>query len=821
MFISEEIYSKLREFDSTLVPDKSAQDLVLSMLESNDPSTVCRIAGRDFRDYNVMVAAGQLAIRNLSNTTPKNVTEYVEKLSHILHDDVKKYLLDNQVVIDQLLIEYDWTNYRYDYISAMSMIGLYLLRDTYAGNPIEMPIHLYMRCCAHLHLNSMDQFTEAFIGMCRGEYTVPTAAMLNLGTKTPQTAACFTSVVPDTLEGISQNQEFLYHISAGKGGNGLSFSHIRHSEINGAMMSKGLVPTMKQFDDTIGFSKQGRARNGAMTMFFEPWHIDVISGIDSLDESIGNHSDHIIHSDICLWLPWVFWDRVREGREWTLFCPKYVPDLLELHGHQFTEQYELYEKDQSIPDKYKVKIDARDLLHRISSLWQKKGKPFMMNSDSANYKSNHKHLGKIKGGNLCLEIVEHNDTINVCNLSSISLSSFGKVSVNKTWDDIRKNYDFDKLTDITHICVKNLNNMIDIGYSPLTKVLRAWQSQMKDPILEANKKFRSLGLGVQGLSTLFQRMDLCFDDELAARLDETIMACILFNSLAQSIQLAVINGPCEAHIGSPASYGKFQFDLWKDEWEERWHGKGCRLVPDGSVFDPVNPADWGQQPIILTNQYGEVFTIEPSWSSLREAMVMFGLYNSLLLALMPTMSSAKPLRNSESVELHPSNLYSTDLIYGSYPVVNYMMFKDLTDLGLWSEGLSHHIINCEGQIDTIDEYFQTIGISYDHQRIEYLKLKYRGAMMISPKMIKLREFRRNKYVCQSTSSNVYMKHSNPQKLEALAIMADELGLKTIQYYLYQMSPARNVNVASIYDTLTPTDKVEKKIVCTDGMCCSA
>lgn len=821
MSLSCEVYSHLSQYDVTLCPTSIAQHNLKQLVDDYGVDVAARIAGRDTKDYNIMVAAGQLILQELSTQTPQNVTEYVEKLSHILHPDVQTFLLDNVKDIDQLLIEYDWTNYRYDYISAMSMIGLYLLRNNYNSKPIEMPIHLFMRCCSHLYLDDFEGFKDAFIKMCLGKYTVPSAAMLNLGTCDPQCASCFTSVVPDTLKGISMSQDMLYHISAGKGGNGLTFSSIRHSEIRGAMMSKGLFDTFKQFDNTIGFSRQGRARNGALTGFFEPWHIDTISCIESLDDSIGKESNHILYSDICLWTPWVFWDRLESDGKWTLFCPKYVPDLLELYGHAFTKRYQEYEDDITIPLKYRKEIRARDLIHIVSSLWMKKGRPFLMNGCSASYKSNHNHHGKIKGSNLCLEIVENNDQINVCNLSSISLSSFATISTgNTTWDNIIKNYDFNGLIDVTHLCVRNLNRMINIKYSPLTKLLQEWQSSMEDPILKANEKYRALGLGVQGLSTAFQRMDLCFDDPLAARLDETIIACIYFNAVAQSIQEAITTQPCDAHEGSLHSRGKFQFDNWKDEWIERWNGKGCRAVPSADAFIPVDPKDWGQCDIILVNSFGEVFTITASWESLREAMVLFGMANSLLMVLMPTMSSAKPLRNSESVELHPSNIYATDLIYGSYPVINYLLFKDLSDIGLWTDQLAHHIIKCDGQINTIDQYFDQVNVTYDVDRINYIKQKYQGAMMFSPLLIKEREFRRNKYICQSSSSNVYMSDATPQKLEALACIAAQYGLKTIQYYLYQQSPCDKVNLIDTYDVnQQPTTESNPK--CANGLCCSA
>lgn len=811
MNLSEEVSEKLQALDDTLVASKETWSYAAKLLETNDIETTSRLMGYDIKDYDKMLVAGQLLMIRLTNTVPATVADYIKKSNDSLNKRTLDFIVRNVTTVDELLKEYSWTDYRYDYLSASSMLKLYLSRHVYEGEPYEKPSTLFMRYCAQV-ASSMDVYKKTFIAMCLGKFTPASAALLNAGKKKPQMASCFLTMIGDSRLDIYSGLAKSGEISAGKGGMGVTVTPVRHSEIaSDASMSKGLVPMSRLYDGIIDYSKQGRARNGALTLFVAPWHIDIQQFIMALDQSIGKDDDHINHSDICLWMPWVFWDRVRDDKHWTLFCPKYVKHLQTLSCHEFTREYEHAETDPNIPSKYKVTIRARDLLHQISSMWQKKGKPFIMNGDSANFKSNHKHIGNIPGSNLCLEIVEYIDekTINVCNLSSLSLSAYGTRSKgNKTWDDILRNFDFKSLAKITRLCVKNINSTIDINYSPLEDLYKYWNSRNEDPIIAANRKYRSLGIGVQGLGTLFQKLDLCYSDELAVKLDEAIFACMYFNAMAQSIQEAIENGVCEAHHGSPLSQGILQFDHWLKEWEVRWGGKGCRSVPNADCFKPVDPEVWRQKEITLVNpSFGAAYTILPTYDSLREAIVLYGVRNSLLMALMPTMSSSKPLRNSDTVEVYTSNLYSADVVYGSYSFVNYLMVKDFKELGLWSDELVNNLIVNNGDLHSIHEVLPNI----NKEVIDHLKRKYLTMFDISPVEVKARAFRRNKYICQSSSSNVFMRDANTKKLEALFMIDGEYGNKTVQYYLYQHSQARNVTLAKV-EQLGKGD-------CSDGLCC--
>ena len=845
MFLSSFITDNLRELDPTLVASRESWEYANAELETKTVDEVSRSLGFNVKNYDHIVVAGQLVMLDHCRVVPSKIFEYIA-LSN-LNTETKSFLENNATEIDLLLEEFEWTNYKFDYISASSMVKLYLSRHQYLGKPYEKPTTMYARICAQLYWNkSFQEFRNAFIQMTLGKYTVASAGMLNAGQPKPQMASCFLTKVGDSRLNIYSGLARVGEISAGKGGVGLTLTAIRHSEIAGGGMSKGVLPVAKLYDNIISYSKQGRARNGAITFFIPPWHIDVQEMIASLDESVGKHENHLHNSDICMWMPWVFWDRVREDAKWTLFCPKYVKNIQSLYGHEFTRAYVEAEGNSEIPNRYKVVMKARDLLRQISKMWQKKGKPFIMNGDSANFKSNHKHIGYIPGSNLCLEIVEYFDenTINVCNLSSLSLSSFAKNITNPlNWSDILANYNFGDFGNTVRLVVRNLNNMIDCNYSPLTDLYNYWGDittsleSKGNPITNANDKYRSLGIGVQGLSTAFQKLDLSYNSPLAAKLDECIFSCIYFNAIVESVQEAIENGVCEAYISSPISRGQFQFDLWKQEWEERWEGKGCKTVPTSDVFTPMNPSEWGQKDIILSSDFGIVCTIKPNWNSLREAVMLFGMRNSLLIALMPTMSSAKPLRNTETVELHPSNIYAVDLVYGSYPIVNYLMVKDLKDMKLWNNEIASYIIIKDGHIDTLAEYLVEKNYiqlhSTAYERVLHLQEKYIGMMELRPTLIKERSFRRNKYVCQSSSSNICMTDPKIEKLEALFMIDGEYGNKTIQYYLYQRSQVRNstLNSAEGEGVFNPSTMQNGEGVfnssttqsggCADGLCCTA
>ena len=303
-------------------------------------------------------------------------------------------------------------------------------------------------------------------------------------------------------------------------------------------------------------------------------------------------------------------------------CPDECPGLSDVYGDEFEKLYTKYENEQ----KGRQRLLARDVWFRVLDSQMETGTPYLLYKDACNSKSNQKNLGTIKSSNLCTEIVEYSDTNEtaVCNLASIGLSAFVD---NKT-----KEFDYSKLHYITKVITKNLNNVIDINFYPTDKTK------------ESNLKHRPIGIGVQGLADTFALMDIGFDSEEASEVNKQIFETIYHGALESSCELAVIDGAYSSFNGSPASKGILQFDMWN-----------------------VKPSD----------RY--------EWDNLKKKIIESGLRNSLLLAPMPTASTAQILGNNECFEPFTSNIYSRRTLAGEFMIVNKHLMRDLIGLNLWNE----------------------------------------------------------------------------------------------------------------------------------------
>jgi ribonucleoside-diphosphate reductase subunit M1 len=335
----------------------------------------------------------------------------------------------------------------------------------------------------------------------------------------------------------------------------------------------------------------------------------------------------------------------------------------------------------------------------------------MLFKDHANSKSNQQNLGTIKSSNLCTEIMEYTsfDEIAVCNLASLAINRYVR-------DD--RTFDFDKLVEVTAVITRNLNRIIDINYYPLEEAKRS------------NMRHRPIGIGVQGLADAFILMRYPFDSEQAQKLNRDIFEAIYYGALKASCELARKYGPYETYAGSPVSKGILQHDMWNVKPSSRWN-----------------------------------------WTQLKEDISKWGVRNSLLLAPMPTASTAQILGNNESFEPYTSNLYTRRVLSGDFQVVNPHLLKDLTDLGLWSDELKNEIIMNNGSIQSIDV------IPDDLKRL------YRTVWEISQKEIINMAADRGAFIDQSQSLNIHMGEVTFGKMSSMHFYAWKKGLKTGMYYL--------------------------------------
>ncbi|XP_030882803.1 ribonucleoside-diphosphate reductase large subunit [Leptonychotes weddellii] len=448
-----------------------------------------------------------------------------------------------------------------------------------------------------------------------------------------------------------------------------------------------------------------------------------------------------------LWIPDLFMKRVETNQDWSLLCPNECPGLDEVWGEEFEKLYESYEKQGRV----RKVVKAQQLWYAIIESQTETGTPYMLYKDSCNRKSNQQNLGTIKCSNLCTEIVEYTskDEVAVCNLASLALNMY--VTSEHT-------YDFKKLAEVTKVIVRNLNKIIDINYYPVPEACLS------------NKRHRPIGIGVQGLADAFILMRYPFESPEAQLLNKQIFETIYYGALEASCDLAKEHGPYETYEGSPVSRGILQYDMWN-----------------------VTPTDlW-------------------DWKLLKEKIAKYGIRNSLLIAPMPTASTAQILGNNESIEPYTSNIYTRRVLSGEFQIVNPHLLKDLTERGLWNEEMKNQIIACNGSIQSIPE------IPDD------LKQLYKTVWEISQKTVLKMAAERGAFIDQSQSLNIHIAEPNYGKLTSMHFYGWKQGLKTGMYYL-RTRPAANpiqftLNKEKLKDKEKAT-KEEEKERNTAAMVCS-
>jgi ribonucleoside-diphosphate reductase alpha subunit len=505
-------------------------------------------------------------------------------------------------------------------------------------------------------------------------------------------------------------------ISKQAGGIGVAVSNIRAkgSYVRGTNgYSNGLVPMLRCFNETARYVDQGGGkRKGSFAMYLEPWHADVFDFLE-LKKNHGKEEQRARDLFYALWVPDLFMKRVKEAGDWTLFCPNEAYDaetgkgLIDVWGDDFEAMYTRLEAE----GKGRKTVKAQQLWFRILESQMETGTPYMLYKDAANRKSNQQNLGTIHCSNLCTEIVEYTDSneVAVCNLASVALSAFASVDAP---------YDFQQLYDVTKVVTRNLNKVIDRNYYPIQEARLS------------NMRHRPIGIGVQGLADAYLIMKLPFESDGAKRLNEDIFETIYFAAVESSCELAERDGPYETFAGSPASRGLLQFDLWEK-------------TPKSGRWD---------------------------WAALKARIAQHGLRNSLLLAPMPTASTAQILGNNESFEPYTQNLYVRRVLSGEFVQVNRHLLKDLISRGLWSDDLRVQLVAHNGSVQHLD-------LPSD------IKELYKTVWEIKQRIVLDMAADRGAYIDQSQSLNIHMTDASTAKLSSMHFHGWQLGLKTGIYYL--------------------------------------
>ncbi|XP_015786367.1 ribonucleoside-diphosphate reductase large subunit isoform X1 [Tetranychus urticae] len=673
-------------------------------------------------DYAILAA--RIAVSNLHKETKKSFTEVIEEL-YSMYDEHSQspspMIAEETYKIIMANSEtlnsamiYD-RDFSYDYFGFKTLERSYLLKIN--GKVVERPQHMLMRVAVGIHGSDIESALQTYELMSQKWFTHASPTLFNAGTPRPQLSSCFLlSMREDSIEGISDTLKDCNLISKYAGGIGLNVHCIRAkgTRIRGTNGFSDGLVPMLKM-----FNESARYVNqGGKRPGAYAIYIEPwhadVFDFLCLRKNTGKEEMRARDLFLALWVPNLFMERVKKDEMWSLMCPHKCPGLFEVYGDEFNKLYVKYEEEK----RYNQQIKARALWQAIIDAQMETGVPYMLYKDHCNEKSNQKNLGTIKCSNLCTEIVEYSapDEVAVCNLASIALKKFVTEE---------QKFDFARLKEVTKAVTRNLNKIIEINFYPLKEASYS------------NKKNRPIGLGVQGLADAFLLMRYPFDSPEARKLNVQIFETIYYGALEASCELAEELGPYETYAGSPASKGILQYDMWG--------------VTPSNLWD---------------------------WTELKSKIAKHGLRNSLLLAPMPTASTAQILGNNESIEPYTSNIYTRRVLSGEFQVVNHHLVKDLTDRELWNEDMREQIIYHRGSIQAIE------GIPED------IKQLYRTVWEIPQKNILEMAAERGAFIDQSQSLNIHFERPSVAKMTSMHFYGWELGLKTGMYYL-RSKPAAN------------------------------
>lgn len=678
------------------------------------------------------VLGKRIAVSSLHKDTPGTFAEAMTLLwkEGLVCKLVKKWANRHSDIIEAT-IDYD-RDYGYDYFGFRTLTASYLLRSE-DGRIVERPQHALMRVALGIWAgapreDALQQALATYDLMSRRRGTHASATLFNAGTMRPQCSSCFLMEIPeDSTEGIYDALKQAAIISRSAGGIGMSCHRVRSrgSPIKGWGRAGGMTPVARLFDAQAQQVMQGGGkRKSAEAVYMPAWHADVFEFL-SWRKNQGKEEMRARSLKHGLWLSDLFMKRVKAEGDWSLFSPALCGELSECCGQAFEQMYEMYESE----GKAVRTVKAIELWDAIRCAQQETSLPYMLYKDACNAKSNQRHLGTIKCSNLCCEIVQFSspDEIAVCNLASVSLPA--------CVDDVHGGgFDHGRLERIVRQLVRNLNRIIDVNHYPLPEAR------------VSNMRHRPMGIGVQGLADVFSMLRIPFDGPEARALNRDIFETMYWAALSESVAEAERAGaPYESYPGSPLSRGQLSPDMWGVEPESQRDG---RL----------------------------------DWAGLRASLREHGARNSLLIALMPTATTAQIMGNSEAFYPHVSNIFMRRVLAGEFICVNRHLRRELESLGLWTRAMRERIIADGGSVQAIEEI---------PAETRYL---FRTVWEMSQRTQLDMCAERAPYVDQSQSFNLYLAEPTRAQLDTAHFYAWGLGLKTGMYYLRTKAAADAVKV---------------------------
>ncbi|KPX43166.1 ribonucleoside-diphosphate reductase subunit alpha [Pseudomonas syringae pv. tagetis] len=609
-------------------------------------------------------------------------------------------------------------------------LGLQTLYDRYFihkdGVRFELPQIFFMRVAMGLAIEEKareDRAIEFYNLLSSFDYMSSTPTLFNAGTLRPQLSSCYLTTVPDDLSGIYHAIHDNAMLSKFAGGLGNDWTPVRAlgSYIKGTNgKSQGVVPFLKVVNDTAVAVNQGGKRKGAVCAYLETWHMDIEEFIE-LRKNTGDDRRRTHDMNTANWIPDLFMKRVFDDGPWTLFSPSEVPDLHDLTGKAFQERYEYYEALTEYPGKIKLfkTIQAKDLWRKMLSMLFETGHPWLTFKDPCNLRSPQQHVGVVHSSNLCTEITlnTNKDEIAVCNLGSINLPNH----------IVNGKLDTDKLKRTVDVAVRMLDNVIDINYYSVPQARNS------------NLRHRPVGLGIMGFQDALYLQHIPYGSDAAVQFADTSMEAVSYYAIQASCDLADERG----------AYETFQGSLWS---------KG------------ILPLDSQQ---ILIEQRGEKYidvdlkeTLD--WAPVR-ARVQKGIRNSNIMAIAPTATIANITGVSQSIEPTYQNLYVKSNLSGEFTVINPYLVRDLKARDLWDSVMINDLKYYDGSVQQIERIPQE------------LKELYATAFEVDTKWIVDAASRRQKWIDQAQSLNLYIAGASGKKLDVTYRMAWYRGLKTTYY----------------------------------------
>lgn len=642
---------------------------------------------------------------------------------------------------------------QFSYLSLQTLYDRYFIHEK--GTRYELPQAFFMRVAMGLAIREEkkdEKAIEFYMLLSSFDYMASTPTLFNSGTVRPQLSSCYLTTVPDDLDGIYGAIKDNALLSKFAGGLGNDWTSVRAmgAHIKGTNgRSQGVVPFLNVADATAVAVNQGGKRKGAVCAYLECWHRDVEEFLE-LRKNTGDDRRRTHDMNTALWVPDLFMKRVQEDGNWTLFSPDEVPGLHDSFGKAFETLYQNYERQAEKGKLHSFKvISAVKLWRKMLSMLFETGHPWLTFKDPCNIRSPQQHAGVVHSSNLCTEITLNTsaEEIAVCNLGSVNLPAHLNDG----------QLDKEKLKQTIKTAIRMLDNVIDINYYSVPQARNS------------NLKHRPIGLGVMGFQDALYALNLEYASEAAVQFADTSMELVSYYAIEASSELAKERG----------KYSSFEGSLWS---------KG--ILPIDSIS-------------LLQQARGQFLEQDRSqqlnWESLRIKVRTQGMRNSNVMAIAPTATISNICAVSQSIEPTYQNLYVKSNLSGEFTVINPYLVADLKALNLWDEVMINDLKYFNGSVQPIS-------------RIpEKLKARYATSFEISPEWLVEAASRRQKWIDQAQSLNIYMAKPSGKKLDDLYRLAWLRGLKTT-YYLRSLG-ATNAEKSTVHDGALNAVKLEEPKVC--------